>query len=437
MVKSKKIVIAKPIVGEPKESDFKIIEEELPPIKNGGAKCSAFALRGPHTGTSLSRACLNHFSTQLSTQVLVEALWLSVDHYQRAVASYVMKPGDTMIGLAVSRIVETRNPKFSVGKLVVGSFGWNTKSVVDVNKPGDLKLPKPYLLPDFKGLPESLGLGLLGMPGKNNEDRRRRRKRTMDEIFWEDVDVEEKRNESETEEHEEIADKEEMGPKYKEVGDALKRIKQGKAPAYFGFLEICKPKPGEVVVVSGAAGAVGSIVGQIAKIKGCKVIGFTGSDDKAKWLVEELGFDAAYNYKTKDIAEALEEAAPEGVDCYFDNVGGSQSIAVIQKMNSFGRISVCGALSYFNSSSAPEVNNTSMKTPSIQLSVLTNQLKMEGFMVGRWNDQWLDGLKQLVQWTTEGKLKYHETVTEGFKNTPKALIQMLKGESLGKAVVKV
>ncbi|CAG2061589.1 unnamed protein product, partial [Timema podura] len=141
------------------------------------------------------------------------------------------------------RIVETRNPKFSVGKLVVGSFGWNTKSVVDVNKPGDLKLPKPYLLPDFKGLPESLGLGLLGMPGNT---------------------------------------------------------------AYFGFLEICKPKPGEVVGSYWSSRRGGQ--------HRCKVIGFAGSDDKAKWLVEELGFDAGYNYKTKDIAEALEEAAPEGVD---------------------------------------------------------------------------------------------------------------------------
>nr|CAD7403338.1 unnamed protein product [Timema cristinae] len=278
-----------------------------------------------------------------------------------------MKPGDTMIGIAVSRIVESRNPKFPVGKLVVGTFGWRTKSVVDVNKPGDAELPKPYLLPDFKGLPESLAVGFLGMPGNT---------------------------------------------------------------AYFGFLEICKPKPGEVVVVSGAAGAVGSIVGQIAKIKGCKVIGFAGSDDKVKWLVEKLGFDAAYNYKTKDIAEALEEAAPEGVDCYFDNVGGRLSSAVIQKMRSFGRVSVCGSISSYNSGSLPEA-------PIIQPAVLVNQLTIQGFVVGRWIDQWQDGLKQLVQWTKEGKLKYHETVTEGFENTPKAFISMLKGENLGKAVVKV
>nr|CAD7260676.1 unnamed protein product [Timema shepardi] len=272
MVKSKKIVLAKQFDGEPKESDFKIIEEELPPLMDG--------------------------------ELLVEALWLSVDPYQRFYAPK-MKPGDTMIGIAVSR---------------------NT--------------------------------------------------------------------------------------------------------AYFGFLEICKPKPGEVVVVSGAAGAVGSIVGQIAKIKGCKVIGFAGSEEKVKWLVDKLGFDAAYNYKTKDIAEALEEAAPEGVDCYFDNVGGRLSSAVIQKMRLFGRVSVCGSISSYNSRSLPEA-------PIIQPAVLVNQLTMQGFVVGRWIDQWQDGLKQLVQWTKEGKLKYQETVTEGFENTPKAFMSMLKGENLGKAVVKV
>nr|CAD7601684.1 unnamed protein product [Timema genevievae] len=334
MVKSKKIVLAKQFDGEPKESDFKIIEEELPPLKDGA--CNS----GP--------GCMETGEQDLPSSVKHGRL----RDQERAV---------------MVEIVESRNPKFPVGKLVVGTFGWRTKSVVDVNKPGDIDLPKPYLLPDFKGLPESLAVGFLGMPGNT---------------------------------------------------------------AYFGFLEICKPKPGEVVVVSGAAGAVGSIVGQIAKIKGCKVIGFAGSDDKVKWLVEELGFDAAYNYKTKDIAEALEEAAPEGVDCYFDNVGGRLSSTVIQKMRSFGRISVCGSISSYNSSSLPEA-------PIIQPAVLVNQLTIQGFVVGRWMDQWQDGLKQLVQWTKEGKLKYQETVTEGFENTPKAFISMLRGENLGKAVVKV
>nr|CAD7259422.1 unnamed protein product [Timema shepardi] len=320
MVTSKKIVLAKKLNGEPKESDFKIIEEELPALKDG--------------------------------EILVEAVWLSVDPYQR--------------------IVESRNPDFPVGKLVCSTLGWRTKSVVDVNKPGDARLPKPYLLPDFQGLPASLGVGFLGMPGNT---------------------------------------------------------------AYFGFLEICKPKPGEVVVVTGAAGAVGSIVGQIAKIKGCKVIGFAGTDDKVKWLLEELGFDAAYNYKTKDIVEALEEAAPEGVDCYFDNVGGSLSIAVTKKMKLFGRISVCGSISSYNSGSPP--GGSVYESSTLQQYILANQLTIQRFRVGQWNDQWFDGLKQLVQWTKEGKLKYYETVTEGFENTVKAFIGMLRGENMGKAVVKV
>ncbi|CAG2056805.1 unnamed protein product [Timema podura] len=132
MVTSKKIVLAKNLNGEPKESDFKIIEEDLPALKDG--------------------------------EILVEAVWLSVDPYQRGHASRI-KLGDGMIGVAVSRIVESRNPDFPVGKLVVSTHGWRTKSVLDVNKPGDARLPKPYLLPDFQGLPASLGVGFLGMPG--------------------------------------------------------------------------------------------------------------------------------------------------------------------------------------------------------------------------------------------------------------------------------
>lgn len=119
--------------------------------------------------------------------------------------------------------------------------------------------------------------------------------------------------------------------------------------AYFGFLDLCQPKEGEVVVVSGAAGAVGTIVGQIAKIKGCKVIGIAGSADKCEWITKDLGFDHAINYKTEDVRELLKKYAPDGVDCYFDNVGGRLSSIVIEQMRDFGRISVCGSISSYNS----------------------------------------------------------------------------------------
>lgn len=203
--------------------------------------------------------------------------------------------------------------------------------------------------------------------------------------------------------------------------------------AYFGFLEICKPKASDTVVVSGAAGAVGTLVGQIAKLKGCKVIGITGSDEKCKWLVDELGFDHAINYKKPDsISRELAQYAPLGVDCYFDNVGGKISAIVIEHMREFGRISVCGSISAYNTPRA--------QWPSeiiLQPFFVFKQLKMEGFVVTRFWDKWFDGIEQMRKWTAEGKLKYRETVTQGFENLPQAFIGMLQGQNFGKAIVKV
>ena len=202
--------------------------------------------------------------------------------------------------------------------------------------------------------------------------------------------------------------------------------------AYFGLLELCDPKEGETVVVSGAAGAVGMMVGQIAKVKGCRVVGFAGSDEKCRWLEEELGFDRAINYKRGDLSRALQEAAPAGVDCYFDNVGGQLSSTVIYKMNHFGRIAVCGSIASYNVG----VRNYP-KVHILQPNFVAKQLRMEGFAFNRWRDRWREGIDQLHSWIREGKLKYHETVTEGFENMPRAFIEMLRGENWGKAVVHV
>lgn len=201
--------------------------------------------------------------------------------------------------------------------------------------------------------------------------------------------------------------------------------------AYFGFLEICKPKAGETVVVSGAAGAVGTIVGQIAKIKGCKVIGIAGTDEKCAWIKKDLGFDHAINYKTEAVAEVLKKCAPDGVDCYFDNVGGGISSIVISQMREFGRISVCGSISSYNLpiSEWPKV-------PILQPAFIFKQLKMEGFIVTRWWDRWFEGISQLKEWIDDDKIKYRETVTNGFENMPQALINMLQGQNFGKAIVK-
>jgi len=199
--------------------------------------------------------------------------------------------------------------------------------------------------------------------------------------------------------------------------------------AYYGFLDLCKPKEGEVVVVSGAAGAVGILVGQIAKIKGCKVIGFAGSDEKCKWLENELGFDKAINYKNDNLEQLLKEAAPEGIDCYFDNVGGTLSYLIIDQMRDYGRISICGAISGYN--------DEKILVPSFQTFHRRN-LRMEGFINYRWIDQWFkEGMSQMLQWIKDGKIKGEEWVTEGFENIPTAFIEMMNGKNFGKAIVKV
>jgi len=202
--------------------------------------------------------------------------------------------------------------------------------------------------------------------------------------------------------------------------------------AYFGFLKLCQPKEGETVVVTGAAGAVGSLVGQIAKIRGCRVIGFAGTEEKCKWI-KSLGYDAAINYKTcPDIDAALKAAAPKGVDCYFDNVGGMLSYRIRNQMNLYGRVSLCGSISSYNNK-AGEVSNV----PNPEMIIVGKQLKLEGFIVTRWWDQRPEAVQQMAAWIREGRIKVQETVTEGFQNLPKAFIGMLKGENTGKAIVKV
>ncbi|MBO0360762.1 NADP-dependent oxidoreductase [Hymenobacter sp. BT186] len=200
--------------------------------------------------------------------------------------------------------------------------------------------------------------------------------------------------------------------------------------AYFGLLDICQPKAGETVVVSGAAGAVGMIVGQLAKIHGARVIGTAGSDEKVAYL-KELGFDEAINYKTTpDIAKALAAAAPNGIDCYFDNVGGAITDAVYDQLNKHARIALCGQISTYNATEAPV-------GPRPEGKLLKTSTKLQGFIVSDYLDRWPEGVKQLTEWYAQGKLKGEETVTEGFDQIPAAFLGLFKGENTGKAVVKV
>lgn len=222
-----------------------------------------------------------------------------------------------------------------------------------------------------------------------------------------------------------------LNPNLAPISTALGVLGMPGMTAYFGFLEICKPEPGEVAVVSGAAGAVGSLVGQIAKIKRCRVVGIAGTEEKVQWLVNDLGFDAAFNYKTApDYTAKLKEICPSGIDCYFDNVGGAISDAVFPLLNVFGRVSVCGQISMYNLEK-PEPG------PRLLPYTLVRQLKVEGFIVTRWQSRWGEGVAQMAQWLKEGKIQYREDIVEGFGNTVKAFIGMLQGENTGKMLVKV
>ena len=201
--------------------------------------------------------------------------------------------------------------------------------------------------------------------------------------------------------------------------------------AYFGLLEICNPQAGETVFVSAAAGAVGSLVGQIAKIKGCRAVGSAGSAEKVDYVVDELGFDAAFNYKTtEDYGAKLAELCPDGIDAYFDNVGGAITDAVFPLINVKARISICGQISQYNLEN-PE------QGPRFLWHLIVKRAKIQGFLVFEFADKHDDGLRQMAEWIQAGKLKYREEITEGFENAPTAFIGMLKGSNIGKQLVKV
>ncbi|MDO8433813.1 MAG: NADP-dependent oxidoreductase [Candidatus Binatus sp.] len=330
---NRQITLAARPTGEPKLTDFKLVEAPI-----------------PEPGED---------------QFLVKNLYLSVDPYMRGRMndrkSYAepVQIGEVMGGGAVGRIVKSSNPKYHVGQIVMGYFGWQEYAVS--NGVG-VELVNPELSPI------STSLGVLGMPGMT---------------------------------------------------------------AYFGLLEICKPRAGETVVVSGASGAVGELVGQIAKIKHCRVVGIAGSDDKVEHVVKDLGFDAAFNYKTTTDYEAkLRELCPRGIDIYFDNVGGTITDAVMTLINPRARISVCGQISQYNAAE-PEMG------PRLLGLLIERQARMEGFLVFQFAEKMRVAQKKMADWIRTGKLKYRESVVRGIENTPTAFIGMLRGENIGKQLVQL
>nr|XP_023017475.1 prostaglandin reductase 1-like [Leptinotarsa decemlineata] len=336
-------------------------------------------------------------------EFLAEAVYLSVDPYMRAFSAG-FPIGETMVGYQVAKIIETKNSKFPLGKYVVGGFGWRTHTIS--NGKGDSQSflsQDPYLVEDCEDFSLSSILGVLGPSGFS---------------------------------------------------------------AYHGFLEICTPEKGETVVVSAAAGSVGSLVGQIAKIKGCTVIGIAGSVEKGNWLLNELGFDGFINYKTEDIHEKLSKLAPRGVDCYFDNVGGNISSIVLRHMNDSGRISVCGLISEYNEEEKKgnhfiEIqSNLTLSTFKFTKILIVNPIicilkrkpytcliakefyinktthLIYGFLCEKWYGR-TDGRDQLIQWLKEGRIKYQETKTKGFDKMFAAFVDILNGRNCGKAIVEV
>lgn len=201
--------------------------------------------------------------------------------------------------------------------------------------------------------------------------------------------------------------------------------------AYFGLTEIGKPQKGETIVVSGAAGAVGSTVGQIGKILGCRVIGIAGTDEKVQMLKSKFGFDEVINYNTsQDIKKELAAICPDGVDVYYDNVGGDITDSVLANINRLGRVIACGAISLYNNTSVPT-------GPRVEPLLIRKSLLMQGFIVSNYANKFPEGIKQLSEWLSEDKLIYTETIVEGFDAIPSAFIDLFEGKNKGKMIVKI
>lgn len=215
-----------------------------------------------------------------------------------------------------------------------------------------------------------------------------------------------------------------------DILDSLSLFGSTGITAYFGLLDVGELKAGETLVVSGAAGGVGSIAGQIGKIVGCRVVGIAGTKEKCSWVVDDLGFDACIDYRTENVADALRAACPNGIDVYFDNIGGDILDAALQGMNDFGRIVACGMISCYNDAEpAPG--------PRHMTNIVTRRLRMQGFIVIDYLGRFMEAAMQLAAWAAEGKLKNRVHVVDGFLSAPTAINMLFTGENIGKLVVKV
>lgn len=311
------------------ESDFRLVESPVPSPKDG--------------------------------ELLVRVHYLSLDPYMRGrmseAKSYAASQalGEVMIGGTVGEVVESRNPRWAAGDLVVGMGGWQEYHLSDGT--GLARAPR--------GLPESLALGAVGMPG---------------------------------------------------------------VTAWYGLRRIGRPRAGETVVVSAAAGAVGSVAGQLAKLEGCRVVGIAGGPAKCAHVTGDLGFDACVDHRAPDFRGLFKAATPGGVDVVFENVGGAVLDAALARMNPFGRVALCGLVAGYEGQEIP-IRSVA--------SLLVNRVLLQGFIVSDHMELWPEALKELAGLVREGKLRYRETVSEGLESAPRAFLGLLRGENLGKQLVRV
>jgi NADPH:quinone reductase len=293
-------------------------------------------------------------------EVLVRVLWASVDPYQRGRMSEArsysapLQVGDVITSQSLGEVVESRDPRFQPGQLVVGQLGWQELAVA---RAGAVRRVPPELRPP------TLALHVVGATGFT---------------------------------------------------------------AYFGLLDVGRPRAGDTVVVSGAAGAVGQVAGQLAKLSGCRAVGIAGGPEKARDLTESYGYDVAIDYKSGDVGDALRK---EKVDIYFDNVGGEISQAVHARLSIGARVVICGQISQYN-----EPRPQPTFRPGL---LIVYRARMEGFLVSDYAPRFDEAARRLARWVGSGDLRWREDVTDGLENAPRALIGLLNGANRGKALVKV
>jgi hypothetical protein len=329
-MRNKQVVLASRPTGWVEESNFRVVEKEVPPVREG--------------------------------EVLTRVHYLSLDPYMRGrmdeSRSYAapQKLDEVMLGGTVAEVIESRNPAYREGDMVVGMAGWQQYEVSD---------GKTLRKVDTSAIPASAYLGAVGMPG---------------------------------------------------------------VTAWYGLTQIGKPRPGETVAVSAAAGAVGSVVGQLAKIMGCRAVGVAGGRAKCDHVVKELGLDACADYKAESFRDDFKAATANGIDVVFENVGGSVLDAALARMNPFGRIAVCGLIAGYN---GQDISLRNVR------SILVNRLLVQGFIVTEHLELWPQALKELAEHVVAKRIRYRETVAQGLESAPRTFIGLLKGENLGKQLVKL